>query len=179
PVIRAALRFKTATIAIALIVLLGSLWPALRLGSEFMPNLNEGTLLYMPTTLPGLSVTKAAELLQTQNKIIKVFPEVVSVWGKAGRATTATDPAPTEMFETVINLKPEAEWRPSMTIEKLIAELDKALQFPGVSNAWTMPIKARIDMLATGIRTPVGVKVFGTDLAEMEKVSRQIEAAVR
>jgi Cu(I)/Ag(I) efflux system membrane protein CusA/SilA len=144
-----------------------------------MPTLNEGTLFYMPTTLPGLSVTKAAELLQTQNKIIKTFPEVASVWGKAGRATTATDPAPTEMFETVINLKPEGEWRSGMTIERLIAEMDKALQFPGVSNAWTMPIKARIDMLATGIRTPVGVKVYGTDLAEMEKVARQIEAAVR
>jgi len=179
PVIRTALRFKAATIAIALIVLVGSLWPAMRLGSEFMPTLNEGTLFYMPTTLPGLSVTKAAELLQTQNKIIKTFPEVASVWGKAGRATTATDPAPTEMFETVINLKPEDEWRAGMTTEKLIAEMDKALQFPGVSNAWTMPIKARIDMLATGIRTPVGVKVFGTDLAEMEHVARQIEAAVR
>jgi Cu(I)/Ag(I) efflux system membrane protein CusA/SilA len=179
PVIRAALRFKVATIAIAVIVLLGSLWPASRLGSEFMPNLNEGTLFFMPTTLPGLSVTKAAELVQTQNKIIKSFPEVASVWGKAGRATTATDPAPTEMFETVINLKPESEWRPGLTIDKLIAEMDKALQFPGVSNAWTMPIKARIDMLATGIRTPVGVKVHGTDLAEMENIARQIEAAVR
>ena len=112
---------------------------------------------------PGLSVTKAAELVQTQDKIIKSFPEVASVWGKAGRASTATDPAPTEMFETVINLKPESEWRPGMTVDKLIAEMDKALQFPGVSNAWTMPIKARIDMLSTGIRTPVGVKVFGTD----------------
>jgi Cu(I)/Ag(I) efflux system membrane protein CusA/SilA len=179
PVIRAALKYKAATILIALGVLLVSLWPASRLGTEFMPTLNEGTLFYMPTTLPGLSVTKAAELLQTQNKIIKTFPEVVSVWGKAGRAGTATDPAPTEMFETVINLKPEAEWRSGMTIDKLIAEMDKALQFPGVSNAWTMPIKARIDMLATGIRTPVGVKVYGTDLAEMEQVARQIEAAVR
>ncbi len=179
PVIRTALRYKAATIAIAIAVLIGSLWPAMRLGSEFMPTLNEGTLFYMPTTLPGLSVTKAAELLQTQNKIIKTFPEVSSVWGKAGRASTATDPAPTEMFETVINLKAESEWRPGMTIDKLIAEMDKALQFPGVSNAWTMPIKARIDMLATGIRTPVGVKVYGTDLAEMENVARQIEAAVR
>jgi len=179
PVIRTALRYKAATILIALIVLVGSLWPASRLGIEFMPNLNEGTLFYMPTTLPGLSVTTAAQLLQTQNKSIKTFPEVASVWGKAGRATTATDPAPTEMFETVINLKPESEWRPGMTVGKLIADMDKALQFPGVSNAWTMPIKARIDMLATGIRTPVGVKVFGTDLAEMEKVARQIEAAVR
>jgi len=179
PVIRTALRYKAATILIALMVLVGGLWPASRMGTEFMPTLNEGTLFYMPTTLPGLSVTKAAQLLQTQNKIIKTFPEVASVWGKAGRATTATDPAPTEMFETVINLKPESEWRPGMTVEKLIADMDKALQFPGVSNAWTMPIKARIDMLATGIRTPVGVKVFGTDLAEMEKVARQIEAAVR
>jgi Cu(I)/Ag(I) efflux system membrane protein CusA/SilA len=179
PLIRTALRYKAATILIALGVLVGGLWPASRMGTEFMPTLNEGTLFFMPTTLPGLSVTKAAQLLQTQNKIIKTFPEVASVWGKAGRATTATDPAPTEMFETVINLKPENEWRPGMTVEKLIADMDKALQFPGVSNAWTMPIKARIDMLATGIRTPVGVKVFGTDLAEMEKVARQIEAAVR
>jgi len=179
PVIRTALRYKTTTILVALAILGASLWPALRVGTEFMPTLNEGTLFYMPTTLPGLSVTKAAELLQTQNKIIRTFPEVASVWGKAGRASTATDPAPTEMFETIINLKPEDEWRPGMTVEKLISEMDKALQFPGVSNAWTMPIKARIDMLATGIRTPVGIKVFGTDLAEMENVARQIEAAVR
>jgi Cu(I)/Ag(I) efflux system membrane protein CusA/SilA len=179
PVIRAALRFKAATILIAVVLLAASLWPAMRLGSEFMPALNEGTLLYMPTTPPGLSVTKAAELLQTQNKIIKTFPEVASVWGKAGRASTATDPAPTEMFETVINLKPESEWRSGMTIDKLIADMDKALQFPGVSNAWTMPIKARIDMLSTGIRTPVGIKVYGTDLGEMEKLARQIEVVVR
>jgi copper/silver efflux system protein len=179
PVIRIALRFKSATILVALAVLAASLWPATRLGSEFMPNLNEGTLFYMPTTLPGLSVTKAAELVQTQDKIIKSFPEVLSVWGKAGRASTATDPAPTEMFETVINLKPESEWRPGMTVDKLIAEMDRSLQFPGVSNAWTMPIKARIDMLATGIRTPVGVKVLGTDLAEMERIARQIEAVLR
>jgi Cu(I)/Ag(I) efflux system membrane protein CusA/SilA len=179
PVIRIALRCKAATILIAVAILGGSLWPATRLGTEFMPNLNEGTLFYMPTTLPGLSVTKAAELVQTQNKIIKSFPEVASVWGKAGRAATATDPAPTEMFETVINLKPQAEWRSGMTIDKLTAEMDRSLQFPGVSNAWTMPIKARIDMLATGIRTPVGVKIFGTDLAEMERLARQIETAIR
>jgi copper/silver efflux system protein len=179
PIIRGALRFKVATIVIALAVLAGSVWPAMRLGTEFMPNLNEGTLFYMPTTLPGLSVTKAAELVQTQDKIIKSFPEVASVWGKAGRASTATDPAPIEMFETVINLKPESEWRPGMTTDKLIAAMDRALQFPGVSNAWTMPIKARIDMLSTGIRTPVGVKVLGTDLAEMEKIARQIEAVIR
>jgi Cu(I)/Ag(I) efflux system membrane protein CusA/SilA len=179
PVISAALRFKAATIAVAVLILAGSAWPAMRLGTEFMPNLNEGALFYMPTTLPGLSVTKAAELVQTQDKIIKSFPEVASVWGKAGRASTATDPAPTEMFETVINLKPESEWRPGMTVDKLIAEMDRALQFPGVSNAWTMPIKARIDMLSTGIRTPVGVKVLGTDLGEMEKLARQIEAVLR
>jgi copper/silver efflux system protein len=179
PVIRAALRFKTTTIVMALAILISSLWPAMRLGAEFMPTLNEGTLFYMPTTLPGLSVTKAAELLQTQDKIIKSFPEVASVWGKAGRASTATDPAPTEMFETVINLKPDNEWRPGMTIDKLTAEMDRALQFPGVSNAWTMPIKARIDMLSTGIRTPVGVKVYGIDLTEMDELARQIEAAIR
>jgi Cu(I)/Ag(I) efflux system membrane protein CusA/SilA len=179
PVILLALRFKAATILVALALLAGSLWPASRLGSEFMPNLNEGTLFYMPTTLPGLSITKAAELVQTQDRIIKTFPEVASVFGKAGRASTATDPAPTEMFETVINLKPESEWRPGMTIDKLTAEMDKSLQFPGVSNAWTMPIKARIDMLSTGIRTPVGVKVLGTDLAEIEKLARQIEAVIR
>jgi copper/silver efflux system protein len=147
PAIRVALRFKAATILAAVAILAVSLWPAMKLGSEFMPNLNEGTLFYMPTTLPGLSVTKAAELVQTQDKIIKSFPEVASVWGKAGRASTATDPAPTEMFETVINLKPESEWRPGMKVDKLIAEMDRSLQFPGVSNAWTMPIKARIDML--------------------------------
>ena len=173
------MRFKAATILIALVVLGVSLWPASKLGSEFMPSLNEGTLFYMPVTLPGISVTKAAELLQTQDKIIKSFPEVASVWGKAGRASTATDPAPTEMVETVINLKPESEWRPGMTVDKLVAEMDKSLQFPGVSNAWTMPIKARIDMLSTGIRTPVGVKVFGKDLAEIDKLARQIEAVIR
>ena len=179
PVIQLALRFKALTILIALIVLGVSLWPASKLGSEFMPSLNEGTLFYMPVTLPGISVTKAAELLQTQDKIIKSFPEVDSVWGKAGRAATATDPAPTEMVETVINLKPESEWRPGLTVDGLIAEMDRSLQFPGVSNAWTMPIKARIDMLSTGIRTPVGVKVFGKDLAEIDKLARQIEAVIR
>jgi Cu(I)/Ag(I) efflux system membrane protein CusA/SilA len=133
----------------------------------------------MPASLPGMSITKAAELLQTQDKIIKSFPEVSSVYGKAGRANTATDPAPTEMFETVINLKPESEWRAGLTMDKLIAEMDKALQFPGVANSWTMPIKARIDMLSTGIRTPIGIKVFGKDLDEMEKLARQIETVVK
>ena len=179
PVIAAVLRAKTLTIAIALAVMIGSIWPATRLGSEFMPSLNEGTLLYMPTTLPGISITKAAELMQTMNKIIKTFPEVESVLGKVGRASTATDPAPTEMFETVINLKPEVNWRSGLTLDQLINDMDKALQFPGVSNAWTMPIKARIDMLATGIRTPVGVKVIGQDLKIIEGLAREIEAAIR
>lgn len=179
PVIRGVLKAKTFTIVLALAALAISILPARQLGSEFMPTLNEGTLMYMPTTLPGISVTKAAELLQMQDRIIKSFPEVESVYGKAGRAATATDPAPTEMFETIINLKPKEQWRAGVTIDSLKAEMDKALQFPGVSNAWTMPIRARIDMLATGIRTPVGVKVFGTDLGEMEKVARQIEATLR
>jgi len=179
PIIAWVMRWKKLTIALAGLSLLLTLWPASKLGTEFMPTLNEGTLFYMPTSLPGMSITKAAELLQTQNKIIKSFPEVASVYGKAGRANTATDPAPTEMFETVINLRPEAEWRAGMTTDKLIAELDKALQFPGVANSWTMPIKARIDMLATGIRTPIGIKVFGKDLAEMERLAKEIEAVVK
>lgn len=179
PIIAGVMRWKKATVAVALIILAASLYPASRLGSEFMPTLNEGTLLYMPASLPGMSITKAAELLQTQDKIIKSFPEVASVYGKAGRAATATDPAPTEMFETVINLKPETAWRPGMTTDKLIAEMDKALQIPGVSNAWTMPIKARIDMLSTGIRTPIGIKVFGKDLGEMERLAREIESVVK
>jgi len=179
PIIAWVMRRKTATIIAAIVAMLISIYPASKLGSEFMPTLNEGTLLYMPASLPGMSITKAAELLQTQNKIIKSFPEVASVYGKAGRANTATDPAPTEMFETVINLKPESEWRQGMTTDKLIAEMDKALQFPGVSNAWTMPIKARIDMLSTGIRTPIGIKVFGKDLSEMESLAREIETVVK
>jgi len=179
PIIAGVMNWKKATIAVAVLVLAISIVPASRLGSEFMPTLNEGTLFYMPTTLPGLSVTKAAELLQTQNKIIKSFPEVASVYGKAGRAQTATDPAPMEMFETVINLKPESEWRPGLTTDKLIAELDKALQFPGVANSWTMPIKARTDMLSTGIRTPIGIKIFGTDLVEMERLAKEIETVVK
>lgn len=179
PVIRGVLRAKTLVIVLALVVLGVSIWPARQLGTEFMPSLDEGTLLYMPTTLPGLSITKAAELLQMQDRIIRGFPEVASVYGKAGRASTATDPAPTEMFETVINLKPKTEWRPGLTTDKLIAEMDKALQFPGVSNAWTMPIKARIDMLSTGIRTPVGVKVIGTDLVEIDRLAKQVEQVLK
>ncbi|BAQ49351.1 efflux RND transporter permease subunit [Methylobacterium aquaticum] len=179
PVIRVVLRAKVLTILLAVAALGLTIWPARQLGSEFMPDLNEGTLMYMPTTLPGISVTQAGELLATQDRIIKSFPEVASVYGKAGRASTATDPAPTEMFETIIILKPKAEWRPGVTLASLKAEMDKALQFPGVSNAWTQPIRARIDMLSTGIRTPVGIKIYGTDLTEMEKVARQVEAVVR
>lgn len=135
PIIRGVLKAKGLTIAVTLLVLASSIWPAMKLGSEFMPSLNEGTLMYMPTTLPGLSITKSPELLQVQNRIIKTLPEVASVFGKAGRAATATDPAPTEMFETIINLKPETEWRPGVIVDSLIQEMDRALLFPGVSNA--------------------------------------------
>jgi Cu(I)/Ag(I) efflux system membrane protein CusA/SilA len=179
PVIRLVLRAKVLTIVLALAVLAATIWPARQIGSEFMPTLNEGTLLYMPTTLPGLSVTKAAELLQTQDRIIKTFPEVQSAYGKAGRASSATDPAPMEMFETIIALKPKEQWRPGVTVDSLVAEMDAALQFPGVSNAWTMPIKARLDMLATGIRTPVGVKIFGRDLTQIEGLARQVETVLK
>ena len=179
PVMSQVLQWKKVIVMTAVVVVAITVYPALKLGTEFMPTLNEGTLLYMPVTLPGISVTKAGEILQTQNKIIKSFPEVASVLGKAGRANTATDPAPLEMTETIINLKSQKEWRPGMTIDKLIAELDTALQFPGIANSWTMPIKARIDMLSTGIRTPVGIKVFGKDLAGMEQVAKEIEAVVK
>ncbi|MDE2365197.1 MAG: efflux RND transporter permease subunit [Hyphomicrobiales bacterium] len=179
PVIRVVLNAKIITIVLALASLVVTIVPAKKLGSEFMPTLNEGTLFYMPTTLPGISVTAATELLQTQDRIIKSFPEVLTVYGKAGRASTATDPAPTEMFETVIQLKPKDQWRPGVTTDSLIADMDKALQFPGVSNAWTMPIKARLDMLATGIRTPIGVKIFGRDLGEIEGLARQVEAVLK
>ena len=179
PIIRAVLRFKSVTLLLALLATAATIVPARQIGSEFMPTLNEGTLFYMPAALPGMSVTEAGRLLATTDRIIKTFPEVESVYGKAGRANTATDPAPLEMFETVINLKPQSEWRPGMTTDGLIAEMDAALKFPGLANSWTMPIKARIDMLSTGIRTPIGVKVFGKDLATIEKVAKQVEAAVR
>lgn len=179
PVIKAVMRAKMAVILVALVMLAVTVWPARQLGTEFMPNLNEGTLLYMPTTLPGISTTKAGELLQSQDRIIRSFPEVASVYGKAGRAETATDPAPSEMFETVINLKPREQWRPGVTLDSLTAEMDRALQFPGVSNAWTQPIKARIDMLSTGIRTPIGVKVIGTDLIQIDTLAKQIEGVLK
>ncbi|MCC6501543.1 MAG: efflux RND transporter permease subunit [Deltaproteobacteria bacterium] len=179
PAIERVLRHKKTTILVALAALAVSIFPASRLGSEFMPALNEGTLFYMPVTLPGVSVTKASEMLQTQDRIIKGFPEVESVFGKAGRALTATDPAPFEMFETIITLKPKDEWRPGVTMESLVDEMNEALSMPGVTNAWTMPIKARIDMLSTGIRTPVGIKVFGKDLKELERVALEVESVVK
>ena len=178
PIIRTVLAHPRLTLGAAIVILLVSLFPALRLGNEFMPTLDEGTLLYMPTTLPGLSITKASEILQKQDQIIKSFPEVDSVWGKAGRASTATDPAPLEMFETVINLKPKSLWPNGESTEELITKLDRALQSPGISNAWTMPIKARTDMLSTGIRTPVGVKIYGKDLGVIERLSKDVEAAI-
>jgi Cu(I)/Ag(I) efflux system membrane protein CusA/SilA len=179
PLIKIVLRWRKTTIAAAAIILAISLYPVLRTGSEFMPTLNEGTLFYMPVSLPSMSITKAAELIQVQDRIIKSFPEVESVFGKAGRAETATDPAPVEMFETIINLKPESQWRKGMTVDRLTSDMNAALQFPGVSNAWTMPIKARIDMLSTGIRTPVGVKVFGNDIAVIDGLAKQIESVIR
>ena len=179
PIIGWVLRRRALTIVAAVLVLVATAYPASQLGTEFMPALNEGTLLYMPATLPSLSVTKSGELLQTQDRILKSFPEVASVFGKAGRANTATDPAPLEMFETIINLKPQSEWRSGMTMEKLVAEMDAVLQFPGMANAWTMPIKARTDMLSTGIRTPIGIKVFGKELGEIERVAKEVESVVR
>ena len=179
PVIERVLRYPKATIVLAILALAVSIYPVMRIGSEFMPPLNEGTLLYMPISLPSMSITKAGELIQLQDKIIKSFPEVDSVFGKAGRAETATDPAPLEMFETVINLKPEDSWPKGMTMDKLKSDMDRALQFPGVTNDWVMPIQARIDMLSTGIRTPVGVKVYGPDLREIAMLSHQIIAILR
>jgi Cu(I)/Ag(I) efflux system membrane protein CusA/SilA len=179
PVLAAALRHRFAVLAVALLVLLASAYPLGRIGSEFMPPLNEGDLLYMPTTLPGLSITKARELLQQTDRIIATVPEVERVFGKIGRAETATDPAPLSMIETTITLKPQSEWRSGMTPRKLIEELDGMIRFPGLTNAWTMPIKTRIDMLSTGIKTPIGIKVSGPDLTVLEAIGEQIEAALR
>ena len=179
PVIHFVLRFKWSTIIAALLVLVVSIFPIEHIGSEFMPPLNEGDLLYMPTTDPGISITKAKEILQQTDKIIKSFPEVHHVFGKIGRAETATDPAPLSMIETTIMLKPESEWRPGMTVDKLIREMDAAIQFPGLTNAWTMPIKTRIDMLSTGIKTPVGIKLMGPDLQVLSDLGQRIAAVVR
>ena len=179
PVLERVLAYRWPVIAGAVAVLLLTLLPMGRLGSEFMPPLNEGTILYMPTTLPGVSIARAKETLRVQDSILAGFPEVASVFGKAGRATTATDPAPLSMFETTIVLRPEDEWRPGVTYESLVDEMDEDLRMAGVTNSWTMPIKGRIDMLATGIRTPVGVKIFGPDLRELERLATEVEAAVQ
>ncbi|PWB46187.1 MAG: CusA/CzcA family heavy metal efflux RND transporter [Candidatus Methylomirabilota bacterium] len=179
PIVHAVLKWRKTTIAVAVLSLLLTIPVFMRLGSEFMPPLYEGTLLYMPVTLPGASITQVSQLLQIQDRIIKHFPEVESVFAKGGRATSATDPAPLEMIETVINLKPEEEWRKGLTVERLIDELDNALQIPGVTNAWTMPIKARTDMLSTGIRTPVGIKVLGTKLEMIQRIGQEIETALK
>ncbi|TMA82039.1 MAG: efflux RND transporter permease subunit, partial [Deltaproteobacteria bacterium] len=175
PVVRGVLRFRKTTIALAIVALIITIPAYTRLGSEFMPPLNEGMIFYMPTTLPGISVTQSARLLQIQDRMLKTFPEVQWVFGKAGRAETSTDPAPFSMGETTVMLKPESDWRPGMTWEKLVEEMDKKLRFPGVANAWTMPIKNRIDMLSTGIRTPVGIKIFGPDLTKIEEIGRHLE----
>lgn len=179
PMIAFVLRHRWGVVTAAGMAVVLSWIPWTMVGSEFMPPLYEGTILYMPTTLPGISVARAKELLRIQDRILKSFPEVEHVWGKAGRANTATDPAGLDMVETTITLKPESEWRQGMTYERLVAEMDSAVRLPGTTNAWTMPIKGRIDMLATGIRTPVGVKIFGPDLGELERLGREVEDVVR
>src|SRR6185436_17584638 len=156
-----------------------TLWPAGRLGGEFMPPLDEGDLLYMPSALPGISTGKAAELLQQTDRLIKTVPEVASVFGKAGRAETATDPAPLEMFETTIQFKPRDQWRAGITPDRLVEELDRIVRVPGLSNIWVPPIRNRIDMLATGIKSPVGVKVAGISLTEIDRITAEIERIVR
>jgi len=179
PCLNAVLRSPKLTLGVATVLLLASLWPLKHIGAEFMPRLDEGDLLYMPTALPGLSAGKASELLQQTDRLIKTVPEVHSVYGKAGRSDSATDPAPLEMFETTIQFKPRSQWRPGMTPDKLVEELDRTVRVPGLSNIWVPPIRNRIDMLATGIKSPVGVKVAGPDLATIDRLTGQIEAAVK
>jgi Cu(I)/Ag(I) efflux system membrane protein CusA/SilA len=179
PVIDKVLLYPRATVGIAVLVALATLWPAMRLGSEFMPPLEEGDLLYMPTALPGLSVGKGAQILQQTDRILKTFPEVQRVFGKIGRAETATDPAPLEMVETTVMLKPKSEWRAGLTTEKLIEEMDAALKLPGMGNVWVQPIRNRIDMLATGIKSPVGIKIAGPDLNVIQQIGSQIETVVK
>jgi Cu(I)/Ag(I) efflux system membrane protein CusA/SilA len=179
PVINVVLRHRWPVVVTAVVMVILTWIPFKRIGREFMPPLQEGTILYMPTTLPGISIARAREVLRIQDSVLKSFPEVASVWGKAGRANTATDPAGLDMFETTIALEPESRWRKGMTEERLVAAMDSAVRMPGVTSAWTMPIKGRIDMLATGIRTPVGIKIFGPDLLELERIGKAIESAVR
>ncbi|MGH9804905.1 MAG: efflux RND transporter permease subunit, partial [Candidatus Acidiferrales bacterium] len=179
PLVHLVLKYRKATLALALIAMASTVPIFLKLGTEFMPPLYEGSLLYMPIGLPSMSITEAQKVLQVQDKILRQFPEVQSVFGKAGRAQTATDPAPLEMIETTVVLKPEPEWRPGMTPDRLVAEMDAALQLPGLSNSWTMPIRNRNDMLTTGIRTPLGIKVLGPSLKQIEAIGQEIERAVR
>jgi Cu(I)/Ag(I) efflux system membrane protein CusA/SilA len=179
PLLASALRHPVAVLLISFSVLLLTVYPATKLGGEFMPPLDEGDLLYMPSALPGISSGKAAELLQQTDRLIRTVPEVASVFGKAGRAETATDPAPLEMFETTIQFKPRGEWRPGMTPEKLVEELDRIVRVPGLTNIWVPPIRNRIDMLATGIKSPVGVKVGGTDLREIDRIAAEVERVVQ
>lgn len=179
PVVDFVMKQRWLVLISAVVIMAVTYIPYSKIGSEFMPPLYEGDLLYMPTTLPGVSVTKAKELLQQTDKIIQSFPEVESTFGKIGRAETATDPAPLSMIETTIQLKPEDEWRPGMTPDKLVEELDAAIQFPGLTNAWTMPIKTRIDMLATGIKTPVGIKIAGPDLNVLQNIGKEIEQVAK
>ena len=179
PVAKTALKYKKTVLFIAVIIMAITVIPFTKLGSEFMPPLYEGSLMYMPVTVPGASVSEVSKLIQLQDRILKRIPEVSQVFGKAGRAETPTDPAPLEMFETVINLKPESQWRPGMTVEKLKFEMNDALTIPGVANSFTMPIKARIDMLSTGIRTPVGIKVLGPNLEEIERIGLEIEKRIQ
>ena len=179
PLLNAVLRAPKVTLAVAGAILVLSLWPLQHIGGEFMPRLDEGDLLYMPSALPGLSAGKAAELLQQTDRLIKTVPEVATVYGKAGRAETATDPAPMEMFETTIQFKPREQWRAGMTPDKLVDELDRLVRVPGLANIWVPPIRNRIDMLATGIKSPVGVKVAGTDLVEIDRLTGEIERALK
>lgn len=179
PALELVLRFPKSTLAMAAVLLALTAVPLMRLGGEFMPPLDEGDLLYMPSALPGLSVSKASELLQQTDRLIKTVPEVARVFGKAGRADTATDPAPLEMFETTVQFKPKSQWRAGMTADKLVEELDRTVKVPGLTNVWVPPIRNRIDMLATGIKSPVGIKVAGADLATIDALTTQIEAAVK
>jgi heavy metal efflux pump (cobalt-zinc-cadmium) len=179
PLLTVVLTHPKTTIAVAALVFAASLWPLKHIGSEFIPPLDEGDLLYMPTALPGLSTAKAAELLQQTDRLIKTVPEVQSVYGKAGSAVTATDPAPLEMFETTIQFKPRTEWRRGMTTEKIVEELDRIVRVPGLTNIWVPPIRNRIDMLATGIKSPVGIKVLGSDLKVINRLAAEIETAVK
>ncbi len=179
PVARWAVKRRGWVVGVSLVCVAATVPVFLSLGSEFMPSLNEGTILYMPTTLPGLSVTEAGKLLQTQDRVLKSYPEVERVFGKAGRAGSSTDPAPFSMMETTVVLKDKKHWRKGVTWDSLIAEMDAALKIPGTTNAWTMPIKGRIDMLTTGVRTPVGIKIYGADLARIEEIGRQVEQAVK